>query len=73
MIELFTSLDDYWLASIGLSVILVGLLLGGLVILLLGLRDLVHDGRYYLHARLHKESPIFDIRTSSPLTEFTHH
>jgi len=56
MIELFTSLDDYWLASIGLSVILVGLLLGGLVILLLGLRDLVHDGRYYLHARLHKES-----------------
>ena len=33
MIELFTSVDDYWLASIGLSVILVGLLLGGLVIL----------------------------------------
>jgi hypothetical protein len=58
MIELFTSLDDYWLASIGLSVILVGLLLGGLVILLLGLRDLVHDGRYYLHACLHKDSPI---------------
>jgi hypothetical protein len=58
MIELFTSLDDYWLASIGLSVILVGLLLGGLVILLLGLRDLVHDSRYHLHARLHKDSPI---------------
>jgi hypothetical protein len=58
MVELFTSLDDYWLASIGLSVILVGLLLGGLVILLLGLRDLVHDGRYYLHARSHKDSPV---------------
>jgi hypothetical protein len=36
----------------------VGLLLSKLVILLLGLRDLVHDGRYYLHARLHKESPV---------------
>jgi len=41
--------ENSWVATIGLGAVLVLLLLGGVVLLVLGVRDLVRDVRHYLH------------------------
>jgi hypothetical protein len=48
---LLVSGDISWIATTGLVVILVVLFLGGLVLLVFGARDLVHDFRHHLHPR----------------------
>jgi len=47
---------DNWLAKTALLVVLVLLLVTGVVILSLGLRDLAHDLRHSVQARSHKKS-----------------
>jgi hypothetical protein len=48
--------DDTWFVKTALTVILALLLVTGILLLGLGLRDLARDFRHMLHKRLHKRS-----------------
>jgi hypothetical protein len=50
--------DDSWLATAGLTVLLISLLVGGVFLLLLGIRDLIRDFRRFLQARSHKNGHV---------------
>ena len=47
--------DERWFVKAALIVILILLLVTGIVLLLLGLRDLARDLRHLLHERSHKK------------------
>ena len=49
------SANGSWFVTIGLSALLILLLIGGIALLALGVRDLVRDMRHHLHARSEKE------------------
>jgi hypothetical protein len=46
-------IDSGWLAQAALTVILVGLLIGGILLLAVGVRDLARDVWHFLHPRSH--------------------
>ena len=46
--------DSPWFAQAGLTIILMLLFLGGILLLVLGTRDLIRDLRHSLHAGSHK-------------------
>ena len=48
--------ESSWIATVGLSALLILLLLGGIVLLVLGVRDLARDLRHHLHARSEKKA-----------------
>jgi hypothetical protein len=48
--------DSSWIATIGLSALLILLLLGGIVLLVLGVRDLARDLRHHFHVRSEKNT-----------------
>ena len=47
---------DSWIAQTGLTLILVILLAGGILLFVLGIRDLIRDLRHFLRVRSEKKS-----------------
>jgi hypothetical protein len=53
VLEMTYLIDSGWLAQAALTVILVGLLIGGILLLAVGVRDLARDVWHFLHPRSH--------------------
>ena len=49
------SATDSWIAETSLTFILILLLIGGIFLVVLGIRDLIRDFRHFLHARSDKD------------------
>jgi hypothetical protein len=49
---------DSWIAQTGLTLVLVILLVGGIVLFVLGIRDLIRDFRRFLRLRSEKKSHV---------------
>jgi len=47
---------DSWIAQTGLTLVLIILLVGGIVLFVLGIRDLIRDFRRFLRLRLERKS-----------------
>lgn len=46
---------DSWIAQTGVTFVLILLLVGGILLIVIGIRDVIRDFRRFLHERSHKD------------------